>query len=128
MSYEPPKICEYELARADLLHDVQDKLVHAFKEAIDLDGVSVTLLADRLGKHKSFVSRRLKSPHNMTLETLSDFATALGCYVDVEIRPENAPEYKSSNWYVTKPTKMKQNETVSVKAGKKDLYVLSSGS
>ncbi len=127
MSYEPPKICEYELARADLLHDVQDKLVHAFDEAVDLEGITVTVLADRLGRHKSFISRRLKSPHNMTLETLSDFATALGCYVDVEIRPEHAPEYRASSWYMAKPTITKPNKVTVAKADKKDLYVLSSG-
>ncbi len=49
-------------------------------------GLKMKDLADKLGVHKSFVSRSFSSPPNWRIDTLADFSDALGLDLIVEAR------------------------------------------
>lgn len=55
-------------------------------EALENEGITKAELADRLGKTKGFVSQVLTGGRNLTLRTIADFSTALGCEPRIEIR------------------------------------------
>lgn len=56
-------------------------------ELMEDDGVNRKELAEKLCRSKAFVTQVLAGDRNMTLRTLSDFAFALGCRVEVSAVP-----------------------------------------
>jgi transcriptional regulator with XRE-family HTH domain len=66
------------------------EVTEAMAQALRSSGLTKTELAERLGKSKGFVSQILGGGKNLTLRTLADIAGALGCKVQVELKPEKA--------------------------------------
>lgn len=54
-------------------------------EALAREGITKAELANRLGKTKGFVSHVLSGGRNLTLRTIADFSTVLGCQPHIEI-------------------------------------------
>ena len=54
-------------------------------EALASEGITKAELAHRLGKTKGFVSQVLSGGRNLTLRTIADFSTVLGCEPRIEI-------------------------------------------
>jgi transcriptional regulator with XRE-family HTH domain len=71
------------LRREELIVEVTEALARALRTS----GLTQSELAARLGKSKGFVSQILGGGRNLTLGTLADVAGALGCKVQVQLRP-----------------------------------------
>ena len=54
-------------------------------EALEGEGITKAELANRLGTTKGFVSQVLAGGRNLTLRTIADFSTVLGCEPRIEI-------------------------------------------
>lgn len=65
------------------------EVTEAMARALRTSGLTKTELAARLGKSKGFVSQILGGGKNLTLRTLADVSGALGCKVQVQLKPEN---------------------------------------
>ena len=50
-------------------------------------GLSQKVLAEKLGKKPSFISRCLSGQQNMTIRTIHDIARAMGCRLEVRFVP-----------------------------------------
>jgi len=74
-----------------LMGEVRHALNQALAEEGIKRGVTCTSIARLLGKHKSFVSRKLNGTSNMTFETLADLAFALDRPVKV-LLPERGDD------------------------------------
>ncbi len=72
------------LRQEELIVEVTEALASALRSS----GLTQTELAARLEKTKGFVSQILGGGTNLTLRTLADVAGALGCKVEVQLRPE----------------------------------------
>jgi transcriptional regulator with XRE-family HTH domain len=66
-----------------LINEVTDKI----ENLMELQGLSRKQLAERLGVSKSTISRILDGNRNMTLETLTKVAFALGYKPEIELKP-----------------------------------------
>ena len=71
----------------DTLEYQTEELSLAFTESVllrmeRLNDMSGTVLADRMGVSKAYVSKLLKGKSNFTLETLVKLARALGCRIE----------------------------------------------
>ena len=73
-----------------LINEVTDKI----ENLMELQGLSRKQLAERLGVSKSTISRILDGNRNMTLETLTKVAYALGCRAQIELKPLIADEFE----------------------------------
>lgn len=68
-----------------------ESITNALRGALVDEGMTVTELAQKIGRNKSFVSRKLSGGSNMTVETLADLAWALRRpYVEVTLIPESS--------------------------------------
>jgi transcriptional regulator with XRE-family HTH domain len=72
------------LRREELIIEATEALAKALRGS----GLTQTELAQRLGKTKGFVSQILGGGKNLTLRTIADVAGALGCTVQIQLRPE----------------------------------------
>src|SRR5215213_8426522 len=72
------------LQQEELIIEVTEAMARALRSS----GLTKTELAERLGKTKGFVSQVFGGGNNLTLRTLADIAGALGCKVQVQLRPE----------------------------------------
>lgn len=57
----------------------------ALVDAMQLQGITKTELARRLGKSKGFVTQVLAGGRNLTLRTIADIVDALDCTISLEI-------------------------------------------
>jgi antitoxin component HigA of HigAB toxin-antitoxin module len=63
-------------------------LTEAIGDAMDAANLNRSMLAERLGRHKSYVTRALSARQNITLKTLSDLLWACGMEIEsVRIAP-----------------------------------------
>ena len=60
-----------------LLGEIRHKLAQALEEEHSAHGLTKAEMARLLGRHPSFITRKLNGTSNMTLETLADLAWAL---------------------------------------------------
>ena len=75
------------------------EVTEAMARALRGSGLTQTELAHRLGKSKGFVSQVLGGGKNLTLRTLADVAGALGCKVQVQLKPQVAAQVACiSDW------------------------------
>ena len=61
------------------------------KEIMQLLGISQNELAEKLGTTQTNISKRLSS--NMTLQTLEDIVSALGCRLEINIYLPNGNKF-----------------------------------
>ncbi len=74
---------------------IQDELQKAFAEEHEKNGLTKSEVAQSLGTHKSFITRKLNGTSNMTIETLADFAWALNREIHFCLaRPEEILGYQ----------------------------------
>lgn len=59
-----------------------------FAKAMAGENISQTELAKKLGVSKGRVSQVLHGDRNITIDTLADYALALGCNIDFELVPK----------------------------------------
>ena len=91
------------------MHRLMGKLQQAFLAESRATGLTQQDIADRLGKSPSFISRRLRGQQNMTIRTMHDMARAMGCRLDVDLRPlrslqpANRPSYLDARPTLTTP-------------------------
>lgn len=62
---------------ARLLGEIHDQLYQAFNKRAEEDGLTKTALADKLGVHKSLITRKFNGTSNLSIRTLSEMAWAL---------------------------------------------------
>ncbi len=76
----------------------QERLVVNVTETILVEmeerGFTKADIASELGKSRAHITKVLTGQRNMTLHTLADLASALGCRVEVEVRELDGPEYR----------------------------------
>ena len=77
MSYEL-KIDPRKRVAARLIGAVRKALISAAMDERDATGLTQQAIADRLGVHRSFVTKLLKNEGNLTLRSIADLAWALG--------------------------------------------------
>ncbi len=73
--------CEYW---ADRVFSVQAEMLAAYERAMREDGVNQEVIAERLEREPSQISRWLRGLKNPTIRTLSEIALAMDC--DLEIK------------------------------------------
>ena len=73
------------LRQEELIIEVTEAMARALRNS----GLTKTELASRLGKSKGFVSQILGGGKNLTLRTLADVSGALGCKVEIQLKPEH---------------------------------------
>jgi transcriptional regulator with XRE-family HTH domain len=77
-----------------VLHDVLGELQRGARRA-EADGINQEVIAARLGRSPSFVSRCLRGKQNMTLRTMNNIARAMDCRLAIslqhlaDLRPSN---------------------------------------
>jgi len=76
------------------LYALINEVTYKIERLMEIQGISKKQLAERLGVSKSTVSRILNGSRNMTLETLTKVAFALGCKPEVELEPLIAEKFK----------------------------------
>lgn len=81
---------EYRLGFEDGAFEVA--LVQALEAARVEHKISKAELADRMGRKRTFVSRKLNHPDNMEVETLGRFLRSLGMRADIVIREARADQ------------------------------------
>ena len=63
-------------------------LTEAIGDAMEAAHINRSVLAERLGRHKSYVTRALSARQNITLKTLSDLLWACGMEIEsVQLAP-----------------------------------------
>ena len=63
-------------------------LTEAIGDAMEAADINRSVLAERLGRHKSYVTRALSARQNITLKTLSDMLWACGMEIEsVQLAP-----------------------------------------
>ena len=63
-------------------------LTEAIGDAMEAADINRSVLAERLGRHKSYVTRALSARQNITLKTLSDLLWACGMEIEsVQLAP-----------------------------------------
>jgi antitoxin component HigA of HigAB toxin-antitoxin module len=63
-------------------------LTEAIGDAMDAAHLNRSVLAERLGRHKSYVTRALSARQNITIKTLSDLLWACGMEIEsVQLAP-----------------------------------------
>lgn len=82
-SVEPLNDAEKAYFRAKMRRRVHGMILRRFGEMSENDIALRSLLAERLGVHRSQVTRWLASPSNLTLDTLSDLMLGMNREVDV---------------------------------------------
>ena len=80
------------LREEELILDVTE----ALSEMLEEEGVAQTILAQRLGKTKGFVSQILAGGRNLTLRTIADIADALGYRIRIVFSKEIKGKQKTS--------------------------------
>jgi transcriptional regulator with XRE-family HTH domain len=91
---EPISKRELGYYRQRLLHTVFEKIITAFAERAEKNGLTKARVAKLLGKDPGQLNRTLSMPSNMTLEMLADLALAMGCEPDIELQKfEDAPRH-----------------------------------
>src|SRR5712692_1994012 len=84
-AFEQSSVANRRLLREEeLILDVTE----ALSEMLEEEGVAQTMLAQRLGKTKGFVSQILAGGRNLTLRTIADIADALGYRVRIVFSKE----------------------------------------
>lgn len=78
------------LREEELILDVTE----VFSEMLEQERVSKTVLAQRLGKTKGFVSQILTGGRNLTLRTIADIADALGYRIRIVFSKETKRKQK----------------------------------
>lgn len=82
---------------ARLIGDVQHLLNVAMNEELTENGFTRADLARIIGKHRSFVTRKLNGTSNMTFETFAEFAGALNRRINIALEKRiDAPAYLSN--------------------------------
>ncbi len=78
------------------------EVTEALTQALHLRGLNQTVLANRLGKTRGFVSRLLNGSRNLTLRSIARMADALDCRVRVEFEPRELSALHSlPSWQAT---------------------------
>jgi ribosome-binding protein aMBF1 (putative translation factor) len=94
-AFEQSSVTNRRLLREEeLILDVTE----ALSEMLEEEGVIQTMLAQRLGKTKGFVSQILAGGRNLTLRTIADIADALGYRVRVVFSKETKGKQKTSTF------------------------------
>lgn len=76
------------------LYRLINETTFKIESLMELHNLSKKQLAERLGVSKATVSRILSGNRNMTLETLTKVAYALGCRPQIELKPLIADEFE----------------------------------
>lgn len=76
------------------LYGLINEITYKIESLMELQKISRKELAERLGVSKSSISRILNGNRNMTLETLTKVAYALGCKPEVKLKPLIADEFE----------------------------------
>lgn len=99
-SKEPLNSAEKAYFRAKMKRKVHGLLLKRFSAMSEDDRALRSLIADRIGVHRSQVTRWLASPNNLTLDTLSDLLLAM----NREMTPVEAEIGVTSTSNYTHPT------------------------
>lgn len=78
-----------------LASDIHDGLASAFAEEQESRGLTKANVAETIGRHKSFVTRKLSAPSNMSIQTLAYLAHAMGRRIVIKLEKPGTPE---TNW------------------------------
>jgi hypothetical protein len=82
----PPSILEEQWY--SLLHKLIEKMQIAYRNAQNDDvPLNQKMIAARLGRKPSFVSRCLSGQQNMTIRTIHDLARGMDCRLEVSFQP-----------------------------------------
>ena len=73
-----------DLLAQQLLIDLMEQVVGF----MDTQGLRNKDLAEKLGVSRSYVTRLLEGQPNLTVKSLAGLATALGCSVNISLRPD----------------------------------------
>lgn len=76
------EICEKDLAGAEHITDVNREIVSAFVRHCKDNGITKSMLADRLGVNKSVVTKMLSGKSNLTLRSVGELCWA------IDVKPE----------------------------------------
>lgn len=91
-----------EAGKGDLIMDVTE----AICDILEREGISRQELANRIGRSKGFVSQVLNGSRNMTLNTLSEIAQALGYTPNFKMERYVGEKYLVGNYeYEIQPEK-----------------------
>ena len=92
-AFEQSSVTNRRLLREEeLILDVTE----ALSEMLEEEGMTQTMLAQRLGKTKGFVSQILAGGRNLTLRTIADIADALGYRIRIVFSKETKGKQKTS--------------------------------
>lgn len=83
-----PRKCLTEEARWDNRARVLEEISQGIADLMTKEGVSRSYLADRLGCHRSLISKVLGGSHNFTLQTLADISLAMGRGIHFTFGPD----------------------------------------
>lgn len=72
-----------------LVSKIEGQIRDVFAKRAELEGLTQSAVAEKLGVHRAVVNRRLNGRTNMTIETIADMAWAVGACVDVDIYDPN---------------------------------------
>ena len=75
-----------------LIGEVRHALNEAFAQEASVRGLTKAHMAARLGKHPSFITRKMNGTSNMTLETLADLAYSMDRPVQVVLPSRRASD------------------------------------
>lgn len=78
-----------EYRKGDYTYSYEEALLElglAISEAMEAQGVNRSELARRVGKEKSYITRLLNGPKNVTLKSIVQLAHALGRDLSIEFR------------------------------------------
>lgn len=79
-----------------LIGEVQHALNQAFVEESEARGLTRVDMAKAIEKDKSFITRKLNDPSNMTFETLADLAYALDRPVKITLPSRHASAHSNN--------------------------------
>jgi hypothetical protein len=72
-------------------HAVFARLIDMFAERAERYGLTKAKMSTLTGKDPAVVNRLLSLPSNLTLDTLSDLALAMGCEPEISLEPVETP-------------------------------------
>lgn len=80
------------------------------------DGLTMQAFADRLGVHKSAVSRGFSDPQNWTIDKLADMAEALGVELVIEARDAKTGRIIATDITISKDIKKAATDPLRIAA------------
>ena len=96
-----------------MLGEIQHALLEALEEENQKRGLTRAEIARIIGKHKSFVTRKLNGDSNMTLQSLADLAFSLNRPVKISLPSRDTKV--GSNHAIANPVTSEAPTAISVK-------------